>query len=53
MSADAMLDELAAASRQIEAHRVAIWRLEQRQLDIRQQLIRSGWKPPEPEAGAV
>ncbi len=47
MSADALLEELVVIARQIEAHRTAIWHLEQRQLDIRERLIRSGWKAPE------
>lgn len=44
-----LLDELVGIARQIEAHRTTIWLLEQRQLEVREKLIRAGWTPPKPE----
>lgn len=41
-----LLDRLADLARQIEAHHTAIFLLERQQLEVREQLIRAGWKPP-------
>lgn len=42
-----LLDDLADIARQIEAHKTAIWLLEQQRLQTRERLIAAGWKPPE------
>ena len=42
-----LLNRLAEIARQIAAHETAVWLLEQERLRVREQLIRSGWKPPE------
>lgn len=45
MSRD-LLEQLAELSRQVEAHRTAIWLLEQKRLQLRERLIAAGWKAP-------
>jgi hypothetical protein len=45
-----LLDELVEIARSIEAHRTAVWLLEQRQLQARERLIAIGWKAPESSA---
>lgn len=42
-----LLERLAEITRQWEAHETAQWLLEQERARIREQLIASGWKPPE------
>lgn len=48
-----LLDQLVEIARQIEAHRTAAWVLEERQRQMRAQLIATGWtasKTPETSA---
>ena len=40
------LDRLTEVSRQIEAHRTAIWLLEQQRYQLCEQLVSAGWTPP-------
>ena len=44
----ALLDDLAGIARQIEAHKTAVWLLEEQQRQVRERLIASGWKPEVP-----
>jgi hypothetical protein len=45
-----LLDDLVEIARNIEAHRTAVWLLEQRQIQVRERLIAIGWKAPESSA---
>jgi hypothetical protein len=46
MTPDEILDELENLSRDIEAHKTAIWLLEQRRAELQGQLRATGWVAP-------
>lgn len=45
-SSDAILDRLAELSRQIEAHRAAVFVLDPERQELQAQLRLAGWQPP-------
>lgn len=45
-SSDAILDRLAEFSRQIEAHRAAVFVLDQERQELQAKLLSAGWQPP-------
>ena len=50
MSADESLERLVVIAREIEAHRVAVWRLEHERGQLSNQLASSQWQGPKVEA---
>ncbi len=51
--ADKILDQLTGIARQIEAHRAAIWLLEDEQRTLRIRLRATGWQAPKPAEAAA
>lgn len=46
MTADEILERLVVIAREIEAHRVAVWRLERERNQLSNQLAASQWQGP-------